>query len=108
MTTPKRTAYVVDNNTVFFYAGLIGEELRKEVREIYKINVTFNNEDNSLHVEAANKEQIDFNLISVSAFSDTSTMDATRPYLKRKFISFDIEYEFNDVTSTQGVKIPYK
>ena len=107
MTTPKRTAYVVDNNTVFFYAGLIGEELKKEVREIYKINVTFNNEDNSLHVEAENKERIGFNLISISAFSDTSTMDATRPYLKRKFISFDIEYEFNDVTSTKDVKIPY-
>lgn len=107
MITPKRTAYVVDDNTVFFYAGLIGEELKKEVREIYKINVTFNNEDNSLHVEAENKELIEFNLINVSAFSDISIIDPTLPYLKRRFVSFDIEYEFNDVTSTKGVEIPY-
>ena len=32
MVANSRTAYVVDENTIFFYAGLVGENLDKEIR----------------------------------------------------------------------------
>ena len=35
MVTNNRTAYVVDNNTIFFYAGLISEDLSRDERELY-------------------------------------------------------------------------
>ena len=37
-TTDKRTGYVVDNNSIFFYAGLINEDMDKDMRKKYKIN----------------------------------------------------------------------
>ena len=106
MVTNNRTAYVVDNNTIFFYAGLMSEDLSRDERELYKIYIRFN-EDKSLSMWADNEEKIGFKLYGTPAYSVTETMDATRPYLKRKFISFDIEYEFNDVTSNKDVKITY-
>lgn len=39
MVTNNRTAYVVDNNTIFFYAGLMSEDLSRDERELYKIYI---------------------------------------------------------------------
>ena len=95
MVTNNRTAYVVDNNTIFFYAGLMSEDLSRDERELYKIYIRFN-EDQSLSMWAG-----------TPAYSITETMDATRPYLKHRYVSFTIEYDFKDVTS-RNQEVLYK
>ena len=50
LTTNTRTAYVVDDNTIFFYAGLMGEEL--EQRETYKICMHFDEENMTVDITA--------------------------------------------------------
>ena len=76
MVTNNRTAYVVDNNTIFFYAGLMSEDLSRDERELYKIYIRFN-EDKSLSMWADNEEKIGFKLYGTPAYSVTETMDAT-------------------------------
>ena len=106
MVTNNRTAYVVDNHTIFFYAGLMSEDLSRDERELYKIYVRFN-EDKSLSMWADNEEKIGFKLYGTPAYSVTETMDATRPYLKHRYVSFTIEYDFKDVTS-RNQEVLYK
>lgn len=105
MVANNRTAYVVDDNTVFFYAGLISEEL--EQRATYKIFVRFNKEDQTISMWPEN-EAINFKLYGTPGFSVTEAMDATRPYLLHRYVSFSIEYDFDDITSAPGVRVPYK
>ena len=50
MVANSRTAYVVDENTIFFYAGLVGENLDKEIRRTYKIYMQFDQETKTLKV----------------------------------------------------------
>ena len=106
MVTNNRTAYVVDNNTIFFYAGLMSEDLSRDERELYKIYIRFN-EDKSLSMWADDEEKIGFKLYGTPAYSVTETMDATRPYLKHRYVSFTIEYDFKDVTS-RNQEVLYK
>ena len=95
-TANKRTGYVINDNTVFFYAGLISEDLDKEVREKYKINVHFN-EDGTLHMEQGDPtNKMKFELIGTPTYSKTSVMDATRPYLERRYVQIMFEYDFED------------
>lgn len=104
MTTGNRTGYVVDDNTIFFYAGLMGEEL--EDRETYKIYVRFDEENKTIDMWAQN-ENINFKLYDTPAYSVTEIMDATRPYLLHRYVSFTVEYDFQDITSAP-VPILYK
>lgn len=106
MVTNNRTAYVVDNNTIFFYAGLMSEDLSRDERELYKIYIRFN-EDQSLSMWADDEEKIGFKLYGTPTYSITETMDATRPYLKHRYVSFTIEYDFKDVTS-RNQEVLYK
>lgn len=106
MVTNNRTAYVVDNNTIFFYAGLMSEDLSRDERELYKIYIRFN-EDKSLSMWADDEEKIGFKLYGTPDYSVTETMDATRPYLKHRYVSFTIEYDFKDVTS-RNQEVLYK
>ena len=97
-TANKRTGYVINDNTVFFYAGLISEDLDKEVREKYKINVHFN-EDGTLHMVPDDpNNEMEFELIGTPIYSSTSIMDATRPYLERRYVQIMFEYDFQDFT----------
>lgn len=97
-TTDKRTGYVVDDNTVFFYAGLISEDLNKEVRKKYKVIVRFN-EDGTLHMTPDDpNNEMKFELVGTPIYSKTSVMDANRPYLKRQYVKIMFEYDFEDFT----------
>ena len=106
MVTNNRTAYVVDNNTIFFYAGLMSEDLSRDERELYKIYIRFN-EDKSLSMWADDEEKIGFKLYGTPAYSVTETMDGTRASLTHRYVSVTIEYEFKDVTS-RNQEVLYK
>ena len=96
LTTNTRTAYV-DDNTIFFYAGLMGEEL--EQRETYKICMHFDEENMTVDITAPHKEEIYFKNNVIPNYSVAEIMDSTRPYLMHRYVSFTIDYDFADVTS---------
>lgn len=111
-TTNKRTGYVIDNNSVFFYAGLINEDMDKDIRKKYKINVHFK-EDGTLDMEPDDpSNEMEFKLIGTPIYSSTSIMDATRPYLERRYVQIMFEYDFQDFTyggsATEVIPIKYR
>lgn len=112
-TTSSRTGYVIDENTIFFYAGLISEDLDKEVRRMYKVKVRFN-EDGTLDMEPDDPEnKMKFELIGTPTYSRTSIEDATRPYLEHRYVQIMFEYDFWDSTyggidNTDVLPIKYK
>ena len=97
LTTNTRTAYVIEDNTIFFYAGLMGEEL--EQRETYKICMHFDEENMTVDITAPHKEEIYFKNNVIPNYSVAEIMDSTRPYLMHRYVSFTIDYDFADVTS---------
>ena len=111
-TMDKRTGYVIDNNSVFFYAGLINEDMDKDIRKKYKINVHFK-EDGTLDMEPDDPtNEMEFKLIGTPIYSSTSIMDATRPYLERRYVQIMFEYDFQDFTyggsGTEVIPIKYR
>lgn len=98
-------SYVVDENTIFFYAGNIDEE--RQDRKNYKIyahfsptgGVTFSS-DNPLIKFAVNKD---------ASYTINEQMDAVRPYLLHRYITINnIDYEFTDYTMVPNFNIKYK
>lgn len=102
-----RTAFVVNDSTIFFYAGLMGEDLQKSKRRLYKVYVKFNH-DKSLTLSADN-DQIDFEVPegTTPIYSTTKNMDDTRPYIEHRFTTLRLTYLFNDITSA-SIPIRYK
>lgn len=97
-TTSSRIGYVVDDNSIFFYAGLISEDLGKEVRKKYKMKVHFN-EDGTLDMEPDDPNNgMKFELKGTPTYSTTTIMDATRPYLERRYVQIMFDYDFQDST----------
>ncbi len=102
-----RTAFVVNDSTIFFYAGLMGEDLPKSKRRLYKVYVKFNH-DKSLTLSADN-DRIDFEIPegTTPIYSTTKNMDDTRPYIEHRFTTLRLTYLFNDITSA-SIPIRYK
>lgn len=104
MTANTRTAYVVDEHAIFFYAGLMSEDEleRKKYKIIFKFNA-----DETVTLSAPDSD-IHFNLIRTPTWKLTEKMDASLPYLKHKTITIEnFKYEFDDVTSVPGTPIRY-
>lgn len=97
MVANNRTGYVVDENTIFFYAGLVDEDLVERAK--YKVYVTFN-ENKSLTIRADNPA-INFKLAGDAnpVYSIVENMDATRPYLKHRYVTLRLTYTYDDITS---------
>jgi hypothetical protein len=101
----EHTAYVVNENTVFFYAGFVDEN--RLDRKNYKIFVTFNDDrDKSLTVWSDNPE-INLVVHGEPSWSIDEEMDAIRPYLKRIYVNVELEYDFRDYTTVPGFSIDY-
>lgn len=97
--------YVVDNNTVFFYAGTIDE--KRTDRRNYKIKATFNEQTRQVTLSSDNPDmQLQVN--GTPMFSVEETMDATRPYLLHRYVTISkIDYYFTDYTSVPNAAIAY-
>lgn len=116
-TAASREARVVDENTVFFYAG-IQEELSEE-RGLYKIIAKFEeptevtvdgdleNKKGNLTVTAESSDEINFQLVEQATYEISERMDDQDPFLKRRRITMYIKYNYTDVTSA-SVELPYR
>ncbi|MGB3066087.1 DUF4973 domain-containing protein [Sphingobacterium thalpophilum] len=98
-------SYVVDEHTIFFYAGNIDEE-RKD-RKNYKVFATFNDKGGvSFHAENPNMK---FKVNKDASYTVSEQMDAVRPYLLHRYITLNnIDYEFTDYTLVSTTAIKFK
>lgn len=98
-------SYVVDENTVFFYAGNIDED--RQDRRNYKIYATFN-ATGGVTFYAENPD-MHFQLNKEASYTINEQMDDIRPYLLHRYITINnIDYKFSDYTMVPNVDINYK
>ena len=100
-TTTTRTAYVVDENTVFFYAGAMDEDLID--RDKYKIKFHFEPDGEKLVKITSDNDKIKLNQLKETSYT---IAEVTRPYLLHRYVTFSVDYEFVDYTSANE-EIPY-
>lgn len=98
-------SYVVDENTVFFYAGNIDEE--RQDRRNYKIYATFTKTGTVTF--RSDNPNIKFVVNKDASYTISEAMDKVRPYLKWRWLTINnIDYEFTDYTMIPNVPIRYK
>lgn len=100
--------YVVDENSIFIYAGIVDEDYTD--RKKYKIKFTFNGEKNGLvTLTCDNAEEIDFKPTEnvTPSFHISSSMDDAKPYLEHRYVIINnIDYCFNYMP-VEGTSIRY-
>ncbi len=98
-------AYVVDENTIFFYAGNIDED--RQDRRNYKVYAAFD-ETGGVTFHADNPD-MKFQVNKDASYTITEQMDDIRPYLLHRYITINnIDYQFSDYTMVPNVDINYK
>lgn len=101
------TGYVVDDQTIFFYAGTINED--RTDRSNYKVFAEFSGGNTGGIVKFyAENPELDFVNNKEASYRVLEEMDATRPYLLRRYVIINnIDYEYTDYTSVPGSGITY-
>lgn len=99
-----RNLKVVDDKSVFFYAGLTDEDL--ENRELYKIIARFQ-DDGIMTLEAPHADAIGFKFLSAD-YIISEEKDALQPYLLHRYIKINMEYEYNELIPNTDLYIPYR
>ena len=98
-------AYVVDDSTVFFYAGTIDED--RVDRANYKIYAKFDGRTKEVEFSSDDPD-IEFQVNKPSTFSVEEVMDEVRPYLLHRYVTINnIDYNYTDYTSVPGATISY-
>ena len=106
-----REAYVVDENTIFFYAGAIKE--KRTDRRKFKIYATFNQDPDdkmkgTVELRAENPN-IEFESKKQATYEISEMMDASRPALMRRTVTIrELNYTFVDPWETQGYTAHYR
>lgn len=109
-----RETRVVDEDAVFFYAGLVDE---KDVhRSKYKVIVKFldveevkddGTQKGKLDIKADNPD-INFQLLSEPTYEIREEMDIEKPHIKKRFITLRMEYKYEDYTSNPERRQPQR
>ena len=102
--TTTRTAYVVDENSVFFYAGAMDEDLIN--RDKYKVKFYFDPDGEKLVKITSDNDKIKLKQLKETSYTIAEVPDVTRPYLLHRYVTFSVDYEFVDYTSANE-EIPY-
>ena len=119
MTASTREARVVDENTVFFYAG-ITEELA-ENRGDFKVKCEFLEPDEVTEVEAtglylkkgrlvltAENPALEFEVIGEPTYEIREELDIDRPHIIKRFFTLTMEYRYRDSVSSENMVFPYR
>jgi hypothetical protein len=95
ITKDTREMRVVNDSTVFFYAGLCEEDASD--RATYKVQAKFN-DDNSISFYA-DSTKIEFTPGQECKWSVEEKMDALQPYLVIRTVTMDLQYSYIDVSN---------
>jgi hypothetical protein len=94
LTTPYRNAWVVDERTIFFFAGNIDEEAYDRAK--YKIIAALNS-DSTVTLSAPDAA-INFSQ-QRGTWSISKRKDEVQPYLQKTYITMNLEYWYSDITN---------
>lgn len=101
----KVKAYVVDDHSIFFYAGNVNE--KREDRGNYKIYARFNDTTKEVILTSDNPT-MEFSVNKTARFTVEEVKDELRPYLLHRYVTIsNIDYNFTDYTTSPGAKISY-
>lgn len=116
-----RNAYVVDENSIFFYAGAIDED--REDRKFFKLKAVFVPDPDFVQEEGSsiksrgtvlvepmnNIAKLNFYSESQPTYIIEENMDTERPLLLRRTLTIQgLKYTFNDPLETNGNVITYR
>lgn len=98
--------YVVSENQVFFYPGLIDED--RQDRKNYKIYATFEGGNNGIVRFHCDNPAVKFKTNKDASYRVIEERDAVKDYLLHRYVIINnIDYEFVDYTSIKGYEMPY-
>ncbi|MCH5720034.1 DUF4973 domain-containing protein [Niabella hibiscisoli] len=108
-----RTAWVVDERSVFFYAGVFEE--KSEARGAYKIVMDFSTpvtqadgtKTGTLNVYAPNSD-INFELTAPATYQIREVVDPTKKYLVTRYCTVNLKYKYDDISTVPGKKTRYR
>lgn len=100
----QRTAQVVNENTVFFYAGNIEEDGFK--RKNFRVYMTFN-DDGTVSLESNDNPAIHFSQ-QAGTYTVRKEIDAKKPYLERTYTTVTLKYEYDDITYSETNPFKYR
>lgn len=125
MTASTRETRVVDENTIFFYAG-ITEELAEnrgdfkikceflEPDEVTEIEDSKTGESTGLYVKrgklglSAENPALEFEVIGEPVYEIKEEFDIDRPHIIKRFFTLTMEYRYKDNVSSENMVFPYK
>jgi hypothetical protein len=97
--------YVVDESTIFFYAGTVDEN--KSDRRDYKIYAHFDEEKKQVTLTTDNPS-MNLQVNKIINYSVEDVKDELLPYLVHRYITINnIDYNFTDYTSVANASIDY-
>ncbi|WP_054959145.1 DUF4973 domain-containing protein [Bacteroides thetaiotaomicron] len=109
LTTTSTRAFVVDDNTIFIYAGT--RDIDYLDRKQYKVFIRFTDEIVDLQTKKlevwSDNEEIELTTHGVQSYSVSEEMDQLKVYLKKIFITLNLNYSFKDITQIPGQVINY-
>lgn len=110
LTQSNYRAYVVNDTTVFFYAGLRDEDFVD--RRNYKVYLQFTKDKYRMKEYYckmySDNPLIKFKLNGLPKYKVEEEMDPTKTYLKHTYITItDIDYEFTDYTTIPNYELRY-
>jgi len=109
MTLSDHRTFVVDDKTIFIYAG--ARNIDSQDRKLYKVFIEFTDERVDLLTKKlriySDNPNINLKVIGQPSYTIEEEMDATKPYLKHIYITLNLAYDFVDYTTVPGNVIRY-
>lgn len=117
----KRESYVVDENSIFFYAGAIDES--REDRKLFKLKATFQKDPSFIPEEGSELTQkgtvslevmnnaagVDFFIYGNPTYEIKERMDSETPTTMIRTLTIkDLSYTFNDPKRVEGEIVSYQ
>jgi hypothetical protein len=125
MTANTREAKVVNENTIFFYAGITEEMAENrgdfkvqckflEPEEVTEIEDAKTGEKTGLFVKKGRLElmaenpDLEFEVIGEPSYEIKEEFDIDRPHVIKRFFTLIIEYKYKDSISSSNMVFPYR
>lgn len=104
LTISDKIFYAVDDNTVFFYPGIIDHTYKQ--RADYKVYIDF--EPGNRLVFRPENPDINFEVAGASSYEQPERNDENKPYLLYKYVILQFTYDYTDMTGAVDTRYRFK